>query len=266
MSLLTRTLGLDIKQSPYRSNQQSALSNLGSLAPTYQSQATQGQGVVNQFLPQRTATGQALLNRQSQGFDAGGLLKSKMLSGLNTGYASAAANARVNAQRTGQNASPMLALLDAQKAGATVQGLNDYGLQKSALDMDYAKGAYNTASTLTGQGMAEQGQGLGNLSNLYSTQYQGYGNLAQQDEARQAAQNQMRASLVGSLASLFGGFAKAPGRITPQSLPDNANLGGEEFMPYNGMEAPQPDYSGILRLMPSLQPTVRAAAPRRNIY
>ena len=227
MSLLTRTLGLDIKQSPYRTNQQSALSNLGTLAPTYQTQATQGQGVVNQFLPQRTATGQALLNRQNQGFDAGGLLKSKILGGINTGFASAAANARVNAQRTGQSPSSVLALLDAQKAGATVKGLNDYGLQKSALDMDYAKGAYNTASSLTGQGMAEQNQGLGNLRGLYDTQYQGYGNLAQQDEARQAAQKQMIMQLIQSGAALAGGGAAAPALMAA----GRANTGGATYSP-----------------------------------
>ena len=109
-------------------------------------------------------------------------------------------------------------------------------------------------------------QGLGNLRNLYDTQYQGYGNLAQQDEARQAAQKQMIMQLIGAGASLAGGGVTAPGRLRPQVLPDNPDLGGPEFMPYNGDTAPAPDYSNLYRIMPQLTPTVRAAAPRRNNY
>ena len=210
MSLFTKLAGLDPVQSGYRKNQATALEGVGSLAPTYQNQVSGGSNLVGQFSPQRTTTGQALLDRQKMGFDNGGFLKRKILGSIGTGFDSAAANARVNAARTGANPAASLSILDARKAAATTNALTDYEGQKRAMDMQYAKDAFGTASNLTGQGLDEQSAGLAGLQRIFGTQFAGYGDLAQQEEAAKAAAQQRLMSMITGGANLIGGLQGAP--------------------------------------------------------
>jgi hypothetical protein len=234
---LASTLGLTPSRSKFRKDQEAATSSLSSMLPAFQQQAAQAGETASTFNPLRTASAKSLYDRYAKGFDGGGLLKKKMLGGIDSRFASASANARTQAMNSGANPSAILSLMGAKRAQALSSALTGYENQKQAEDERFARGAYGVASDMFGRGLSEQNSALGRQGNLYNQQFSQYGNLAQQDEQRQNAGRQALMGLIQTGASLYGAGKGTP-RISPQMLPDNGNPGGEEFMPYNGMEEP----------------------------
>lgn len=239
MSLLTKTLGLDPIQSSKRKDQQAALTNLGGLAPAYQTQATQGAATASQFLPQRNSAGQGLIDMLNRGYDGAGALKAKTLQRVGTGYDAAGARARLMASRTGASPAASLSLLDARRATDANNALTDYEQMKAQKDLEYRQMALQTAAGLGGSGLSEQNQGLGALGNLYNAQFSGYGNLAQQEEQAKAAAQQRLMQLIQSGASIAGGFAGAPAAPV---MSGGRGVGGAS---YSLPESPQVTNAGM---------------------
>ena len=240
MSLFTKALGLDPIQSSLRKNQAASLSSLGTQIPTLQQNATAAGAGVRQFQPQRNTAGQGLLDLLNRGYDGQGTKKAQILKRTGAGYDAAIGNARINASRTGSDPTASIALLDARRAGDTTNALTDYEAQKQAMDLQYKQNALGVAQGLTGSALGEQNDALGALRGIYGTQFQGYGNLAEQEEQAKAAAYQRLTGLIGTGASLIGGGAVAPrstvmsggrgvGGATfsmPEPVVSNAGMGG----------------------------------------
>jgi hypothetical protein len=232
---LASTLGLTPSRSKFRKNQEDATSGLSSMLPAFQQQAASAGQTASAFNPLRTSSAKSLYDRYASGFDGAGLLKKKMLGGIDSRFASASANARTQAMNAGANPGAVLSLIGAKKAQTLSSALTGYENQKLGEDERYARGAYGVASDMFGRGLSEQNSALGRQGNIYNQQFSQYGNLAQQDEARQNAGRQALMGLIQTAASAYGAGKGVPS-ISPQMLPDNGNPGGEEFMPFNGME------------------------------
>lgn len=257
---LASTLGLTPSRSKFRKDQEEATAGLSSMLPTYQSQAATAGQTASTFDPLRTSSAKSLYDRYAKGFDGGGLLKKKMLGGIDSRFASAAANARTQAMNSGANPAAVLSLMGAKKAQALSGALTGYENQKQAEDERFARSAYGVASDMFGRGLSEQNSALGRQGNIYNQQFSQFGNLAQQDEARQNAGRQALMGLIQTAASAYGAGKGVPS-ISPQMLPDNGNPGGEEFMPFNGSEAPF-SASGYPVAMPEYQVSAMGGGSR----
>jgi hypothetical protein len=261
---LAKTLGLAPARSKFRADQEAATAGLGSMLPTYQSQAATAGQTASTFDPLRTSSAKSLYDRYAKGFDGGGLLKKKLMGGIDSRFASATANARTQAMNAGANPASTLALMGAKRAQALSGALSNYEAQKMGEDERFARNAYGVASDMYGRGLGEQRAALGSQGNIYGQQFNQFGNLAQADEARQNAGRQALMNLIQTGASLYGAGRGTP-RAMPQSLPDNGNPGGEEFIPFNALEAPY-DASGRATMPYELGGSVQGGGAGSGFY
>ena len=242
----SKMLGQSTSPSAYRKNQATAAEGMGTGLPAYKQNAATAGAEFGQFAPLRAQSGQNLYNRYAAGYDAGGLMKKKMLTGIDSQFAGTQARARANAAATGQSPAAILSLLDARRAQATSGALTDYANQKQGEDERYARGAYQTAAGMAGNALAEQNSALGNAEQTYGRQFSSYGNLAQEDEARQAASRQALIGMLQQGASLAAGMPGLPGMgggmSAVRGVGEGTNLRGGAT--YSAPEATVSPYTG----------------------
>lgn len=212
MSWLSKALGLDAKKSTFRNDQEQSLKQMQGLRPQVQGQLQRANGVVDTFSPQRTQTAQRQIDYYRQGPEAAYLngAKKQALGTIGSGFDSAIATARAQAGRSGADPTALIAGLNAKRTQATMGALTDYNMRAAQERERFGNAAYGLASQLTGQGLGEQGQALGQRMNLEGVIGGQAGNLAQADEARQNAAMNNLLGVLQQAGSLYGAFV--PGR------------------------------------------------------
>lgn len=234
-------LGLSPSQSKFRKNQETALGNIESQRPVLDLMRKRASGVVDQFAPQRSAQGQNLVNYYAQGPEAayGNLMRKNALTGIDTGTDAAIANARAMASQTGADPTSLIANLNFKRGTAQAGALTGVDSRLAADRERFMQGAYGTARGLTGQGMSEESNALGQQRGLEGQIYGDAGSLAQADETNKAAGFNRLMSVLSTAGSIYGGMSGA-GAARRASAPTDMMEGRATQQPSSGY-APVPE-------------------------
>ena len=209
---LSSVLGTQVKASPYRANQQQAVQSVSGLLPSYQNKAQAGAAGFSATLPDRQAAYGKLKNYYATDPN-GDAMDSMHLSqayGRNADtFDAARAGAGASLRRrgiSGGEEAGAIANIDARQ-GAANAGVN-YNVAQDAIKRraDNLRAGYGLAGSEANYYNGLENQGLqGQASNL-SQQYNLYGNLAQQDEARKAQESAATLGTVTGIGGLLGSY------------------------------------------------------------